>query len=258
MKMAASALLALLLAGGYGGKPAQSGRPALYGYRVVHVYPHDPQAFTQGLLFRDGFLYESVGQYGRSALRKVELTTGKVVQQAPVAATYFAEGLTDWKGSLIQLTWRHGLGFVYDWTTFRMQRQFQYTGEGWGLTHDATRLILSDGVTPRLRFFSPSTFDELGSLTVRDEGSPVMNLNELEFVRGEVYANVWHTNRIAIISPVSGAVSGWADLSGLLASGEMSSPEAVLNGIAYDSTANRLFVTGKLWPKLFEIRLERK
>jgi glutaminyl-peptide cyclotransferase len=240
-----------------GGEIAVQGGPPVYGYRIVNTYPHDPRAYTQGLIYRDGFLYESTGLNGRSTLRKVQLETGEVLQQERVDQNYFAEGLADWNGRLIQLTWQSSVGFVYDLSSFRLQSTFRYSGEGWGLTHDQSRLILSDG-TDTLRFLDPVTFMERGRLAVRDGNAPVELLNELEYVRGEIYANVWHTNRIARISPVSGRVVGWIDLTGLLSKVYQLDAEAVLNGIAYDAERNRLFVTGKLWPKLFEITLERR
>ncbi len=239
------------------GPAAQFGIPTVYGYRIVHVYPHDTGAYTQGLIYRDGFLYESTGLHGQSTLRKVRLESGEVVQQVPVDAQYFAEGLTDWGVSLVQLTWQSHIGFVYDFYTFKLSRRFDYAGEGWGLTHDHERLIMSDG-SSNLRFFDPATFKELGNLSVRDRGEPVVNLNELEFVRNEVFANVWQSDRIARIDPRSGQVTGWIDLGGLLPDSERSDSEAVLNGIAYDAAGDRLFVTGKLWPKLFEIELQNR
>ncbi|TAK14769.1 MAG: hypothetical protein EPO35_09070 [Acidobacteria bacterium] len=234
--------------------------PAKYGYRIVHTYPHDRTSYTQGLIFRDGFLYESAGDYDKSNVRKVELTTGKPVTQQKLAdPRMFAEGLTDWQGSLVQLTWQHGQGFVYDLKTLSFQKSFRYSGEGWGLTHDNKRLILSDGVAASgLRFFDPTTFLETGRVVVRDQGVPVDRLNELEFVNGEVFANVWHTDRIARIDPATGTVTGWIDLRGLLKFDDVTDPEAVLNGIAYDAATKRLFVTGKRWPKLFEITLVPK
>ena len=233
--------------------------PAQYTYAVVRAYPHDANAFTQGLIYRDGVFYESTGQYGSSTLRKVEVATGKVLQQVAVDRKYFAEGLTEFNGRLLQLTWRDGLGFVYDRATLGFKETFRYSGEGWGLTHDGKRLILSDGqAAGALRFLDPSTFVETGRVVVKDQGLPVANLNELEFVKGEVFANVWHTNRIARINPSTGEVTGWIDLTGLLKPSEATDPEAVLNGIAWDAAGDRLFVTGKLWPKLFEIRLVKK
>jgi glutaminyl-peptide cyclotransferase len=235
------------------------GGSAYYGYRIVNVYPHDSRAYTQGLIYRDGFLYESTGLNGRSTIRKVKLQTGEVLQQRTVDAKYFAEGLTDWGNRLVQLTWQTNVGFVYELATFNPQRTFSYQGEGWGLTHDGKRLIMSDGQPAgQLRFLDPVSFRETGRVTVRDRGQPVRNLNELEFVRGEVFANVWQTDRICRIDPASGAVVGWVELGGLLSAAERSDTDAVLNGIAYDAAADRLFVTGKLWPKLFEIKLERR
>jgi glutamine cyclotransferase len=248
--------MSLVLVGHGGDTPAQGQLP-VYGYRIVNSYPHDPQAYTQGLIFRDGHLYESTGLRGRSTLRKVKLETGAIVQQEHVDEEYFAEGLTDWRDRLVQLTWQSGLGFVYDLASLRLQSTFRYSGEGWGLTHDQNRLILSDG-SDTLRFLDPVTFVERRRLTVRDGNTPIGQLNELEYVRGEIYANVWHTDRIARISPASGRVLGWIDLTGLLSKAYQLDGEAVLNGIAYDAVRSRLFVTGKLWPRLFEITLERR
>jgi glutaminyl-peptide cyclotransferase len=220
---------------------------------VVNVFPHDARAYTQGLVYRGGFLYESTGLYGRSSVRQVRLETGAVVRQQPLDERYFGEGLAEWNGRLFQLTWQGGLGFVYDRDTFRLERSFRYAGEGWGLAHDGRQLILSDG-TAQLRFLDGSTLGETRRVTVRDGGAPVRELNELEVVRSEVLANVWHSDRIARIDPATGTVVGWIDLSGLLSPGDVTDPEAVLNGIAYDEAGDRLFVTGKLWPKVFEVR----
>lgn len=228
----------------------------VFGYEIVNRYPHDPEAFTQGLIYRDGFLYESTGLHGRSSLRKVRLETGQVVARREIDRRYFAEGLTDWGDRLIQLTWESNIGFVYDLSSFTLLRTFDYPGEGWGITHDGRRLIMSDG-TPALRFLDPATFRETGRLVVRDGGRPVDDLNELEFVEGEIYANVWLTDRIAIIAPDSGRVSAWVDLGGLLPRRTLRGDD-VLNGIAYDAARKRLFVTGKLWPALFEIRVRRR
>lgn len=227
------------------------------GYQIVHAYPHDPDAYTQGLIYVDGSLYESTGRNGKSSIRKVDLSTGRVLQHYELSEKYFGEGLTDWDGELIQLTWKAGLGFVYDRSTFAWKRSFQYTGEGWGLTHDEKQLILSDG-TPVLRFLNPETFVETKRLTVTDEGQPVTEINELEYVHGEIYANIWHTDKIARILPHTGKVVGWIDLSGIIDRRQLTDPDAVLNGIAYDEKGGRLFVTGKLWPKLFEIRVVRR
>ncbi len=230
--------------------PAQ--QPA--GYRVIHTYPHDAQAFTQGLVYADGHLYESTGRNGQSSLRMTDLETGRILQEQPVSSQYFAEGLAAWGSTLVQLTWQEHTAFVYDRFSFRLLNTLHYPGEGWGLTSDGKRLILSDGTTD-LRFLDPATMRELRRVTVKDHGTPVKELNELEFIHGEVYANIWHSDRIARISPQTGAVLGWIDLTGLLPDNLRSSPEAVLNGIAYDAAHDRLFVTGKLWPRLFEIRV---
>ena len=223
-------------------------------YQVVHTYPHDQQAYTQGLIYLDGHLYESTGLNGHSSLRMEDLETGRILQLQDVPSQYFAEGLTQWGSTLIQLTWQSHVALVYDRASFHFLRTLPYPGEGWGLTQDGKSLILSDG-TAALRFLDPETFHELRHVTVRDRGVAVTQLNELEFVRGQIYANVWHTDRIARISPATGKVLGWIDLTGLLPERQRSSPEAVLNGIAYDAEHDRLFVTGKLWPALFEIKV---
>jgi glutamine cyclotransferase len=229
-----------------------------YGYRIVHAYPHDPGAFTEGLFYLDGFLYESTGLEGRSSIRKEKLETGEVVQSRPIPPQYFGEGIVAWKDRLIELTWRSHVGFVYDLKTFAPLSEFQYPGEGWALTRDAHRLIMSDG-TADLRFLDPDTLKETGRVRVTDEGRPVDQLNELEYVKGEVFANIWQTDRIARIDPATGKVVGWIDLTGLLGDADRGvAPVDVLNGIAYDAKSDRLFVTGKLWPKLYEIKLVRK
>jgi glutamine cyclotransferase len=222
-------------------------------YRVVHVYPHDPEAFTQGLVYHDGHLYESTGLNGRSSIRMVDLATGRVLQRFDLPAEYFGEGLTTWGNELVQLTWKAETGFVYDLFSFALRRSFHYTGEGWGLTHDASELILSDG-TSVLRCLDPDSFRETRRISVKDErGRSVKDLNELEYVEGEIYANVWQTDRIVRISPRGGKILGWLDLSGLMDKSQLANSDAVLNGIAYDESSHRLFVTGKLWPRLFEI-----
>src|ERR1039458_9967916 len=203
-------------------------------YRIVHTYPHDALAFTQGLIYADGHLYESTGLKGQSSLRMVDLETGRPLQVEPVPIQYFAEGLTKWGSTLIQLTWQAHKAFVYDQFSFRELRTFAYTGEGWGLTEDGKHLILSDG-TSTLRFLDPVTFREVRHIVVKDHDSQVDELNELEFVHGEIYANIWHSDRIARISPASGAVLGFINLAGLLPPSEHSTAEAVLNGIAWDS-----------------------
>jgi glutamine cyclotransferase len=223
-------------------------------YRVVHAYPHDQQAFTQGLVYIDGHLYESTGKEGRSSLREEDLETGRILRMSLVSDKYFAEGLTDWKSTLVQLTWQSHVALVYDRATFHLLRTFTYPEEGWGLTHDAKSLILSDG-SATLHFFDPDTFREIRRITVKDKGKPVTELNELEYIHGQIYANVWHTDRIARISPASGRVLGWIDLKGLMPRSQLTDDEAVLNGIAYDAAHDRLFVTGKLWPKIFEVAL---
>jgi len=228
--------------------------PQVYGYKIVNIYPHDPSAFTQGLIYENGFLYEGTGLYGRSTLRKVELKTGKVLNLLPLPARYFGEGLTSWKGSLIQLTWRERKGFVYERESFRLLKEFSYATEGWGITHDDTHLIMSDG-SASLYFLDPVTFAQVRKMEVRDRGMLVSGLNELEYVKGKIHANIWPSERIAIISPETGSVEGWIDLTGLLGSMGPSRNIDVLNGIAYDRDNDRLFVTGKLWPKLFEIKL---
>jgi len=227
----------------------------VYSYRVVHSYPHDPGAFTEGLVYDHGDLFESTGLLGRSSLRRVDLQTGTVLQSLALSNDYFGEGLTVFQNRLIQLTWQSQVGFVYALESFRLLRQFNYPGEGWGLTQDGRRLIMSDG-SPTLRFLDPETLAETGRLEVRASGASVYQLNELEFVDGEIYANIWKTDRIARIDPTTGNVVGWIDLAGLLSPPERpEDPEAVLNGIAYDADGHRLFVTGKLWPRLFEIAL---
>jgi glutamine cyclotransferase len=251
----------LLLMGTIGFLPGQrrggpGGPVPTYGYQVVRSYPHDRGAFTQGLFIRNGFFYEGTGQLGQSGIRKVKIETGEVVQARPLAAQYFGEGIVEWQGSIVQLTWQHGIGFVYDAETFSPTKTFTYKGEGWGITHDGTRLIMSDG-TAQLRFLDPATLKETGRVTVRDPRGPVEKLNELEFVQGEVLANVWGTDRIARISPSDGRVTGWIDLGGLLPPSDRANAD-VLNGIAYDASADRLFVTGKWWPRVFEIKLVQR
>jgi glutaminyl-peptide cyclotransferase len=229
---------------------------AVEHYRVVHAFPHDPAAFTQGLLYQDGVLYESTGLEGHSSLRKVQLDDGHVLQKIDVAPPYFAEGLTSWAGELVQLTWLSHVGFVYDRQTFRKEREFRYEGEGWGITHDSRSLVMSDG-SDTLRYLDPVTFRVTRKVHVKDAGAPVVNLNELEYVRGAIYANIWQTDRVACIDGGTGQVSAWLDLSGLLSERDRTPETDVLNGIAYDEAGDRLFVTGKRWPKLFEIKIEK-
>jgi len=228
-------------------------RAPVAGYRVVHVFPHDPQAFTQGLVYLDGVLYEGTGLNGRSSIRKVKIENGEVLQLQKVDPQYFGEGIAVVGDTIFELTWQSGIGFLYDRASFQRKGTFTYRGQGWGLTFDGKRLIMSDG-SALLQFLDPATQKVISRLEVRDGGSPVLNLNELEYVKGEIFANVWQTNRIARISPKTGRVTGWIDLTGLLSAREAEGTD-VMNGIAYDAARDRLFVTGKLWPKVFEIRI---
>jgi glutamine cyclotransferase len=226
-----------------------------FGYKVVRAYPHDPGAFTEGLFYQGGALYESTGLEGRSSIRKVQLATGKVLRQRPIDSRYFGEGIVAWKGKLVELTWQSQIGFTYDLATFKPMSDFHYKGEGWALTQDGQRLIMSDG-TAQIRFLNPETLAETGRITVTADGQPVQNLNELEWVKGEILANIWQTSVIARIDPKTGKVTGWIDLSDMVrAEAAKGQPIDVLNGIAYDAAHDRLFVTGKLWPDLYEIRL---
>jgi glutamine cyclotransferase len=225
-------------------------------FDIVRVYPHDRAAFTQGLVYRDGYLYESSGLQGQSTLRQVELETGRVVREVKVPPQHFAEGLADFGGRLFQLTWQSQLGLIYDIATLTQTGTFSYTGEGWGLARDGSRLVMSDG-TSTLRFLDPTSLQETGRITVTDGGRPLADLNELESVKGEIFANVWMTDHIVIISPKTGRVTGRINLRGLLTADDLTRQVDVLNGIAYDAAGDRLFVTGKWWPKLFEIRLRR-
>lgn len=249
----------LVLAGGLAlaacGPASEPGVPE-YAYDVIHTYPHDQRAFTEGLFYLDGFLYESTGLPKRSSVRKVRLETGEVLQQYDLPDQYFGEGIIWWKDRLIQLTYQTQIGFVYDFAGFRLQRQFTYPGEGWALTTDGKRIFMSDG-TPQIRLWDPETLQETGRITVTDQGRPVSYVNELEWIKGEIYANIYMTNRIARINPANGKVTGWIDLTGLLPAADSAGADW-LNGIAYDPAHDRLFVTGKLWPKLFEIRLLKK
>ena len=229
----------------------------IYTYEVVSVRPHDPGAFTQGLVFLDGALLESTGLNGQSTLRKVDLKTGRVLKQVTVPAEYFAEGLAVLRGKVFQLTWQNHKGFVYDLASFRLEREFAYAGEGWGLTTDGHGLILSDG-TDQIRFLDPGAFTVQRTIHVRLRGRPVDRLNELEYVKGEILANVWCADHVMRIDPATGRVTGVIDFSGLLSAQDRTPGTDVLNGIAYDAAGDRLFVTGKRWPKLFEVRLKLK
>ena len=229
----------------------------VHTYKIKKTYPHDSSAFTQGLVYSDGILYESTGLRGRSSLRKVALETGNVLSQTSLLPEYFGEGLAVLGDRIYQLTWTTGVGFVYDKKSLSLLQEFRYGIEGWGMTHDGKSLIVSDG-SSTLYFWDPKTLREVKQLPVTDGGRPVANLNELEIVEGEIYANIWQQDRIARISPETGKVLGWIDLSGLLPPKDRRGGEDVLNGIAYDPATKRLFVTGKLWPKLFEIEIVGK
>jgi glutamine cyclotransferase len=239
-----------------GALPSQAAVP-IYDVDVVHAYPHDPSAFTEGLFYLNGVLYESTGLEGHSTIRKVRLETGEVLQKLDIPPQYFGEGIVNWRGHLVSLTWKTQTGFVFDLATFKLQRQFHYDGEGWALTRNDSEIIMSDG-TPELRFLNPDTLKETHRLRVNIEGRPIPNVNELEWIKGEIFANVWQTNWILRIDPRDGHVLGLIDLNGLLKPSDVVPGQTdVLNGIAYDPKGDRLFVTGKCWPKLFEIRLRR-
>lgn len=222
-----------------------------WGFETVAVYPHDPNAFSQGLLVHDGALLESTGQYGVSTLRRVDLESGRVIQMEPLSRTHFGEGIAVAGDSIYQLTWQNRLVLVYDVDTFERTGSLRIDGEGWGLTYDGEQLIMSDG-SATLTFHDPDTFNVIRRLNVHDDGSAIRNLNELEYIDGEIWANIWYRDEIARISPETGAVLGWIDLSALYPRSQRNS-EDVLNGIAYDVDNDRLFVTGKNWPQLFEI-----
>jgi len=254
---AAAGILFVALAGGYGlaaprGSAAQS-VPTLVA-KVVHTYPHDTHAFTQGLEYYEGFLYESTGETGQSSVRKVALESGRAVQKTDLGSQYFGEGLTIFRGKIYQLTWLSQVGFIYDLRSLKKASEFHFYGEGWGLAHDGSHLILSDG-TNKLRYLDPESFAVVRTVDVYAEGKAVTKLNELEFINGEIYANIWHERRIARIDPASGAVKAWIDCSAIAAQEERE-PEGVLNGIAFDGARKRLFITGKHWAHLFEIRVE--
>lgn len=238
-------------------KNDKPGRPAVYTYSIVNSYPHDRGAFTQGLVFSDDVLFEGTGLKGRSSLRKVDLQTGKVLKIHKLPAKYFGEGITIAGDKIIQLTLDSNIGFVYDADSFKLLRRFHYPTKGWGITYDGNNLIMSDG-SARLYLLDADSFELRGRIDVRDGETPIAGLNELEYIRGQIYANIWTTDRIVIISPETGRVAGWLDLAGLLGFKDRLKPVNVLNGIAYDAEHRRLFVTGKLWPKLFEIRQIRK
>lgn len=224
-------------------------------YRIVKIYPHDPTAFTEGLFYLGGSLYESTGMSGLSDIREVRINDGKVLRRVQIDRRFFGEGIAPWGGEILSLTWRGKGGWRWRRSDFTQTGVFGYEGEGWGLTQDGTNMIMSDG-TAELRFMDPATMVERRRITVTDNGQPVMNLNELEYVKGEILANVWKSSRIARINPESGKIKSWIDLSPIVAKVTTSDPEdGVLNGIAYDAKRDRLFVTGKYWPKMFEIKL---
>ncbi len=241
------ALAAALSSSGFAAAPVSS-------YKIVARYPHSTESYTEGFFYLDGLFYEGTGLNGHSALLAVEPKTGKVVQRVDLPEQYFGEGIVDWGPNLYEWTWQSHLCFVYDRFSLRLIQQFAYTGEGWGMTRTAREIITSDG-TATLRFRDPTTFKETHHLVVTDEGRPIKQLNELEYVKGEIYANIWHSDRIARISPRDGHVIGWIDLAGLLPDGQKINDESVLNGIAYDAASDRLFVTGKQWPTVFEIKV---
>jgi len=243
------------------GPSIEAGGTPEYGYQIVHTYPHDRNAFTEGLFYLNGFLYEGTGMEGASDIRKVKLETGEVVQKHVIPEALFGEGIIAWKDRLLELTWKTELGFIYDLNTFTVQKEFHYPGEGWSMTTDGKRILMDDG-TAQIRFWDPETLQETGRITVTDQGRPVEQINEMEWVKGEIYANVWMTDKIVRIDPKDGKVLGWIDCTGLLTPqdriNEGPQETDVLNGIAYDAQGDRLFVTGKRWPKLFEIKLVKK
>jgi len=226
----------------------------VYNYKVVTTYPHDQSAFTQGLVFEDGFLYEGTGLHGYSTLRRIKLETGEILQIIELPLQFFGEGVTIHGNKIIQLTWQSNTGFVYDKYSFKLLQKFNYPDEGWGITGDGKCLIMSDG-TSTLHFLNPKTFEEIGQIEVSVNSTPLTGINELEYIKGEIYANIWQTERIARINPLTGQVIGWIDLKGILSPEDDSETVDVLNGIAYDAKNDRLFVTGKFWPKIYEIEL---
>lgn len=255
-RQAAACLLALLapFLQGQSPHPQRVAATPEYTFKVVNVFPHDPAAFTQGLAYRNGFLYEGTGLNGRSSLRKVRLKTGEVVQKIDLAPEFFGEGIAVFKNQIVQLTWQSQTGFVYDLTNFHLLRRFSYPGEGWGLATGGSELFMSDG-TNEIRVLDAATLKEKRRIKVYDGDTAIDELNELEVVEGQIFANVWKSDRIARISPRTGKVLGWIDLKGILSPMYRLDENAVLNGIAYDGAGKRLFVTGKLWPNVFEIKV---
>ena len=224
-----------------------------YSYNIINTYPHDVGAFTEGLVYESGFLYESTGKINESTLRKVDLQTGEILKLHKLDENYFGEGITLYDNKIFQLTWKSNVGFIYDKDSFNLINKFYYNTEGWGITHNDENLIMSDG-TDEIYFLNPKNFKKVYSIKVHDEFRPVTKLNELEFIQGEIYANVWKRNKIARICPHSGKITGWIELKGLLSPKEYKNA-GTLNGITYDKQNNRIFVTGKMWPKIFEIKL---
>jgi glutamine cyclotransferase len=229
----------------------------VYGYKVVAVYPHSTTSYTEGFLYSNGLFYEGTGLKGHSQVLVYEPKTGTIKQSVDIPAQFFGEGIVDWGPNLYEWTWQTNVGFVRDRTTLKVLRQFTYSGEGWGMTRTDRELVTSDG-SSTLTFRDPASFKEIRHIVVKDAGTEIKQLNELEFVKGEIYANVWHSNRIARISPKDGRILGWIDLTGILSPMFNLDSEAVLNGIAYDAQRDRLFVTGKQWPSIFEIKLIQK
>ena len=234
-----------------------SSAPKVYGFSIVNEYPHDPKAFTQGFVFHDGYFYESTGQIGRSSLRKVEVETGKVLQKLDLDRKYFGEGMTIFNDKIYQLTWTTNIGFVYNLDTFELEKTFDYgeSKEGWGLTHNNEYLIKTDG-SERMWFLDPETLEEKKFIETYTNKRKAEKLNELEFINGKIYANIWQQNSILIVDPVNGAIEAIVNLKGLQSKAGQSGEDNVLNGIAYDRDNDRLFVTGKNWNKVFEIRIE--
>ncbi len=263
MKGIFSGIVAVLLSAvcpflaGQSSPQVRANRPREYTFAIVRAFPHDTSAFTQGLAYCDGFLYEGTGLNGRSSLRKLRLESGQVVQHVELASEFFGEGITIIRNKVFQLTWKSEVGFVYDLKDFHLLREFSYSGEGWGLATDGRDIFMSDG-TSEIRVLNGQTLQERRRIKVHDGSTPIDQLNELEFVEGQIFANVWHSDRVARISPQTGKIVGWIDFSGLLSPIYSRDPDAVLNGIAYDPVGKRLFVTGKLWPRIFEIRISPK
>ena len=252
LKLFFAALAAVLISSCSDSKTSET--PVVYTYKVVNAYPHDREAFTQGLVYEKGLLYESTGLNGSSTLRKVELETGNILQLHKLPTEFFGEGITIYKDRIIQLTYRSNVGFVYNKDSFELLKKFDYSTESWGLTYDGKHLIMSDG-TSTLYLLDAETFREAGRINVHDKDGPVSGLNELEYIKGQIFANVWPTDHIVRIAPRTGKVTGWIDLNGLLSLQDRDQPVDALNGITYDAVNDRLFVTGKFWPKLFQIKL---